>query len=499
MNRSELLGIFCDEARTHLAAAVEELDGLEPDAAQDLGELFRRFHSVKGMAASLGMDDLRRSLHDAEEAVEQARRAHRGLTAREIETLISHCRHALTRLDRMEGFEGETTTDGILAQARGALPPVRVDADRLDRLLDLVMSLSVSQQRLEHLLGLPEDPAMLAIRDTLAEAVRGLRREILEIRLLPVRGLLPLLERALRDWAREQGVKVALRVEGESTRIDRTLLERLVDPLGQLLRNAVAHGIEAPAERLRAGKPERGQIELRIDAGKDRVRFVVRDDGQGIDAAAVAERAIEREILPPGTAEEMDDSRLLALLACPGMSGRGRADLLAGRGVGLAAVRAQVEKLGGRLQIDSRAGQGFAASFEIPTRVALVDVFLVRCGEHRFAVPVNTVRRVLDGGASPAVGDQPPVEDGGTLAERLGLAAPGSENPGAARLVIDREGGQVGLQVDQVAGRQELIVRSLGPPLDRQGPWSGAAVLPEGGLALVVDPQRLVDPTGPAA
>ncbi|MDQ7087934.1 MAG: ATP-binding protein [Acidobacteriota bacterium] len=348
-----------------------------------------------------------------------------GLDAGAIEALAGHCRRALGRLDRMEGFEEDTTAGEILSQARGALPPVRVDADRLDRLLDLVMSLSVSQQRLEHVLGLPDDPGMLAIRDTLAEAVRGLRREILEIRLLPVRGLLPLLERALRNWAREQGVKVALSVRGESTRIDRTLLERLVDPLGQLLRNAVAHGIEAPEERLRAGKPERGRIDLQIGAGKDRVRFVVRDDGRGIEAAAVVQRAVERGVLPAGADHRLDEGRALGLLATPGMSGRGRADLLAGRGVGLAAVRAQVERLGGRLHLASRPGGGFAASFEIPTRVALVDVFLVRCGEHRFAVPVTTVRHVLEGVEPASVTEGLPDEID-SLSRRLGLreAAP---------------------------------------------------------------------------
>jgi two-component system chemotaxis sensor kinase CheA len=468
MRREELIDLFRVEADAHLGAARRQLARLAEPEPSALREVLRSLHSVKGMAASLGFEELARAAHEAEEAVRRLREA-----PDQAEP------GALGGIDRRVAALAAALAEVATSAGPEELPPVSVDGARLERLVELAALLSTSQQRLGHLLGPPGDPRELAERERLRGAVEGLAREVLALRLVPLRMLVAPMERSVRRWAALRGVEVVLATEGAELEVDRAVAERLLDPIGHLVRNAIAHGIEPPDARRAAGKPERGAVHLRFARDGERVLVEVADDGRGLSPAGVVRRAVSRGVLPAPPDPPLPDGAALLLLAEPGLAAGGRADGLSGRGVGLAAVRQAVESAGGELELASQPGAGFRARLLLPARLTLTDVFVVQCGGQRFVLPATAVLAVADAATASAR----------SLAAALGLPA-GAEASGTVLRVV-AAGGEQELVVDRVEARRPLVVRPLGPPLDSVPPWSGAALLPDGGVALAVDPARL--------
>ncbi len=488
-----LFRIFATEAARHLARCRSIL--LDPTPASDeaLAELFRGLHSVKGMAVSLGLDELAAKAHEAEELVEAWRQSEsapdpslkRDVLDR-VSVLIDLQKAAIDdEAATGHGDGGQGRDEPLFSLLENDLRQVPVQPGRLDRLLEITLGLATAHQRLEHLLGPAEDRLSLyRIRNELERTVRALRQEVLAMRLLAVREIVPLFEPTLVRWAEQRGVRVAFSVRGGAVQADRAILERLLDPLGHLLRNAIVHGVESPAERRGLGKPPRASIDLVVEREGDRLRIEVRDDGRGVRTDDVVARARERGVLAPGMVPGSGDEAL-SLLTAPGMTSRDAADHLSGRGVGLSAVRTTVERLGGALELSATPGAGFRVRMTVPTRLALVSAFVVESGGQSFALPVDAVREVR--GSVHIAGAVP-------LSACLGLPkapSPGRTPRGTA---LKLAAGPLpdALLVDGVSGPRELIVRPLGAPLDGSRlPWAGAAVLPEGGLALVLDPSRL--------
>jgi chemotaxis protein histidine kinase CheA len=483
MNPDRLEHAFRTEAARHLDAARELLAGGGEIAGEPLGELFRRLHSVKGMAVSAGHREFAEHAHRLEDRVARARREGTGLAPAPRRELLGEVSALRERL--MPPAERNP-----VPASREGLPPVELPEERLDRLFDLALGLSAAQQRLEHRLGLPGDGELLALRDGITSGIDALRREILELRLLPVRSLLPLLEGAVRRWSQECGVRVQVSLRGDGVRADRRMLERLLDPVGHLLRNAIVHGIEPPAQRRRAGKPEVGTIRVTIRREHDRLMLRVGDDGRGVDPREVLERAVERGIIAPGSESSLHRDAAVDLLTRDGMSRLTAAGDLAGRGVGLGAARAEIERLGGTLRLQQRPGTGLTVEIRLPLGLAVLDVFLVETRGQSFAIPVGAVREVHAPG-EPEGPRGPPPSRALDLGEGLGLAPPDTPVPPRGLLVVEGASPDAALAVERIRARVEVVVRPLGPPLESVAPWSGAALLPWGGLALVLDPLRL--------
>jgi len=454
--KDELRRIFVEEASRRLADCADLLairGRLGPEAIE---ALFRHLHSIKGMAASLGHGDLAEAAHALED---------RAAALRDGELREDPATRDLLRsgIDGLRELLRRIAGDPPALRGRAAVaprPPAGIDPARLDRLLEIALSVSASFQRLEHRLAGHEDQALLALERNLAEGIRAFRREVLEMRLAPVRWLVPLLARSLERWAAERGLVARLEVRGDAVRADRLVLERLVSPLAHLARNAVVHGLESPAERRAAGKPETGTLRLEVTGEGDRLRIVLEDDGRGV---------------PRDVAAEVEAGRSLTdILSNPRFSTRDEADLLAGRGVGLGAVRADIEALGGTLELRSEPGRGFRAELHLPARLTILDAFLAETNGHRLIVPAGPVAAVLE--TSPD--DVPELELPGL---------PG----GSTRLLLELPGRRGVLRVDRVVDRREVIVRPLGPPLATVTAFVGAAFLAEGSLALVLEPARL--------
>ena len=454
--KDELRRIFVEEATRRLADCADLLairGRLGPEAIE---ALFRHLHSIKGMAASLGHGELAEAAHALEDRAAALRDGNLQEDPATRDLLRSGIDHLRDLLRRIAGEPPASRGRGTVAPR----PPAGIDPGRLDRLLEIALSVSASFQRLEHRLAGHEDQVLLALERNLAEGIRAFRREVLEMRLAPVRWLVPLLARSLERWAAERGLTARLEVRGDAVRADRLVLERLVSPLAHLARNAVVHGLETPAERRAAAKPETGVLRLEVSTEGDRLRIVLEDDGRGI---------------PPEIAAEVDAGRsLVDILSSPRFSTREETDILAGRGIGLGAVRADIEALGGTLELRSEPGRGFRAELHLPARLTILDAFLAEAGGRRLIIPAGPVAAVLED----------PPED---VPELELPDLPG----GPTGLLLELPGRRGLLRVERVVDRREVIVRPLGPPLASVTPFVGAAFLAEGSLALVVEPARL--------
>ncbi len=335
--------------------------------------------------------------------------------------------------------------------------------------------------------------------DGIERVARELRRRALDIRTTPVRRVLERLPRVASELARALGKRVEVTLSGEEVEVDRAILDHLDDPLLHLVRNAVDHGIESPAKRSLAGKDPIGRIEL--SAARVRGRLVVRleDDGAGVDIEAVRRRAVERG-MPLAVAEDLPDERIEELLFEPGMSTKDEVSAISGRGVGLDAVKRQIEALGGTLALTSRPGGGTCFEIELPSMVALQRVLVLEVAGERVALPVSRIERVLDqrdgtvegtGGEAFFVWrDEPmPLLDlaSQVMVERRPLPERGSV------VVLEHQGFRFGLLVDHVAASHEVFVREVPSVLVGRNALAGVAVMNDGQPVFLLEPGALVE------
>jgi two-component system chemotaxis sensor kinase CheA len=275
---------------------------------------------------------------------------------------------------------------------------------------------------------------------------------------------------------------VIVRTRGADEMVDRRIAEQLVEPCLQLVRNAVAHGIEPPEVRVAQGKPAGGTIALTARRLGHRLSLTIGDDGAGVDVADVRARALEAGLVTQAIAEAADDDTLLSLLFVPGFSTRESSDLLAGRGIGLEIARSVTQRMGGAIRLSSRAGEGFSARIDVPIESGLVNVLWVSAGKDEFAMLAVNVRRVR-------LADEQDAERVPHLSACLDAGA--SARP-AYVLELEMQGDDapapsVAVGVDAVGGTEELLVRPLGPLVGGLGPFAGAIVRGDGSLRLAID------------
>lgn len=383
--------------------------------------------------------------------------------------------------------------------ALGASSPiVRVNLSRLDELMRIVGELVIQRSRLhDRVAELDGDgTALQDINLGLMRSLRDLRSAIMRVRLVPVVEIFSRMPFVVRDLTRGTDKRARLVIDGEQTEIDKHLVERLKEPLLHLVRNAISHGIETTAERIAAGKPPEATLRLSAEASGDAVQIKIRDDGRGINAAAVAARARAAGLPVP---EVLDERALLRLICMPGFSTRTEADRAAGRGVGMNVVDTTLRDLGGSLALATSPGEFSEFTLRLPLTLAIADTFIVTAGEHRCAVPQSSVTEIVqmpaaeihtlnEAEAGPYRGTLLPVV---RLRRLFGLPpAPPREFP---VVVVQTEQGPTGLLVDQILGHREVVVRPLHDPLLRVPGVSGATELGDGDPVLILDSHSLSD------
>jgi len=375
-------------------------------------------------------------------------------------------------------------------------PVVRVPSSRLDQLVNLVGELVINHSRLQQLGKRQESPELVATVEDLERLMNSLRDLALGIRMTPIGSTFVRFKRLVRDLAVELGKEVELICEGEETELDKNMLDQLGEPLLHLIRNALDHGIGLPEQRRAQGKPSQGLIRLSASHEGAHVIVRVQDDGQGLDRKAITERALERGLLQPG--QELAEEELFNLILLPGFSTASQVTRLSGRGVGMDVVKRQVEALRGSVNLSSQPGRGTSVTLVLPLTLAIIDGLLVGIGEDCYILPLSVVDEnvELESQASATGNDRQLIEVRGELVPFINLGGffgtkPGV--PGQERIVIVRAQGQrVGLVVDRIIGTHQTVVQGLGRFYRNVAPVSGATILGDGQVALILDVHGLV-------
>ena len=375
---------------------------------------------------------------------------------------------------------------------------VRVDLARLDELMRMIGDLVITRARMGESLAKIEArvPAVewRAVQENshaMERQLRDLREGVMRVRLVRVGEIFERMPFVVRDLARESGRAVALQINGQETEIDKYLVERMMDPVLHLVRNAVSHGIEPAAERRAAGKDDTGILTLSAASVGDLVTIEVADDGRGVDVAAVRKRA--RAIGMAVDDGPLEGRELLDILCAPGFSTRDTADRAAGRGVGMAVVRSAVQELGGVLTLDTVPGQGTRFLIELPLTLAITDAIIASVGGQTFAVPQSSVREVIDVGAQSVrvLENHEIISYRGGVLPLLRLSSLFGLAPRPGRtlhvFVIGLGAAAVGVAVDRIHTQREIVVRPMTDSLVRSEGITGATDLGDGRVVLILD------------
>ncbi|RUL62959.1 chemotaxis protein CheA [Dyella dinghuensis] len=392
--------------------------------------------------------------------------------------------------------------------ARAAVPAkpqaentVRVDTARLDTLVSRAGELVLLRNRLLSLAARSEHEALSNMAGDLDRVSDDLQNAVLGMRMQPVGRLFQRFPRIVRDLARQLGKEIELIQEGEDTNLDRSLVEALADPLIHLLRNAVDHGLEDPAGRDRAGKPHKGKVRLSASQRGERIVISVSDDGRGMDPEVLRRKAVEKGVIDATQAARLSEVECYELIFRPGFSTAAQISDISGRGVGMDVVKTRVAELGGTLQVHSRLGHGSTLELTVPLTLAILRVLMVRSGDRLFALPLGNVSEVFE--LNP---QHDHMLDGRRVAAHRGRAlvlgdlgtwAGVKESSGTHIVVLHVGHMHLGCLVDEVLGREDVMVKPLGPLFEGIPGVAGATVTGDGRLALVLDLAALSQEGGP--
>ncbi|TAZ85225.1 chemotaxis protein CheA [Rhizobium ruizarguesonis] len=392
----------------------------------------------------------------------------------------------------VEAVPAKREAPAAVSQAKAA-ENVRVPAERLDELMDRVGELVIAQSRLSQLASASTDIALRSVSEEIERLSGELRDTMMVLRMVPVATLFSRFRRLVHDLARETGKVIELVTEGESTEVDKTVIERLADPLVHLVRNSIDHGLETPAERLASGKIEAGTVTLSARQAGGEVIISIKDDGRGINRERVRAKAESSGLIQP-----LSDSELLQLIFAPGFSTAAAITNLSGRGVGMDVVKKTVEALRGAIDIVSVPGQGSEVSLRIPLTLAIIDGLLVRVGSGRYVIPLSAVEECLELSLEEDLRSRGrsfiSLRDSLVPFLRLrDLFRTGTKPDVHQKVVVISTGTErVGLVVDQIIGDHQTVIKSMSKLHNNVATFSGATILGDGSVALILDVGHLV-------
>ena len=369
---------------------------------------------------------------------------------------------------------------------------VRVDAERLDQLMHFMGELVLHRTQVEALIQQADVPGLSQAMQNLTRTSHALQAMVMQVRMIPVEAVFLRFPRLVRDLSTKLGKQVELELVGKDTELDRTVVDALGDPLVHLVRNSLDHGLEGPDERVAAGKPATGTLHLSARHAGGNVVIEVRDDGRGIDPVKVAQKAAERGLIGADAVESTDTAKAIELLFHPGFSTAEVTSDISGRGVGMDAVRTTIRELGGEVLMTSEQGEGTVAQIRLPLTLAIMAALLVEADARPFAIPLDRIERTVrltDHTIRSVAGSRMLVMRDGVLpivdaAQRFG----GSPAPEAEYAVVVRGAtGQLAVTVTTLFGQRELVTRPLPPEVAENSALSGAAVMSDGQIALIID------------
>ena len=392
-------------------------------------------------------------------------------------------------------------------QAAAALENIlRVDAERLDQLLNLIGELIIGRSMLQQVLSdfsrrFPKDSLRARFADAMAFQTRvlnDLQRSAMQVRMVPVEQLFRRFPRLVRDVGKQCGKEVALLLSGQQTELDKSILDAIAEPLAHLVRNAIDHGLESPEERQKAGKPAKGTIRLNAYHQGNHVVIEVADDGRGLDPALILSKALERGLLSSDEAARLSPAEVLELIFRPGFTTAEQVTEISGRGVGMDVVQSVVHRLKGAISIQSQPGQGATFVIKLPLTLAIIKSLLLRIQERLYAIPLNAVVEIsrASEGAIHRVDNHEVLQLRNTVLTLVRLGSPPSEfNPGRRIFVVVIALGErrYGLIVDTLVGEEELVIKPLDGQVIASELVGGASILGDGTVVLMLNLVAVVE------
>jgi two-component system chemotaxis sensor kinase CheA len=381
--------------------------------------------------------------------------------------------------------------------ASRAATTVRVDAERLDQLMHLMGELVVQRTHVEILAAQADVPGLSQAMQELTRCSHGLQAMVMQVRMIPVEAVFLRFPRLVRDLSSKLGKQVELKLVGQETELDRTVVDALGDPIVHLVRNALDHGLEGPEERAAAGKPATGTVEISARHAGGNVVITVSDDGRGVNPEAVAKKAVARGLITPEQAETIDAAKAIELLFAPGFSTAETTSDISGRGVGMDAVRTKIRELGGEVVMTSEPGHGSTAQIRLPLTLAIMSALLVRAGGRSYGIALDRVDRTVrlaDHTVRSAAGQRMLVMRDSVLPLRdaAGALGHGSDEECEFAVIVHSQERSIALAVSELIGQRELVTRPLPSDVADLAAVSGAAVLSDGEIALLVDCDALM-------
>ncbi|OPF77491.1 chemotaxis protein CheA [Bacillus paralicheniformis] len=384
--------------------------------------------------------------------------------------------------------------------AGGGTKTIRVNIDRLDSLMNLFEELVIDRGRLEQIAKELEHGELTDTVERMTRISGDLQSIILNMRMVPVETVFNRFPRMVRQLTKELNKKIELSIFGAETELDRTVIDEIGDPLVHLLRNSLDHGIEAPEVRVKNGKPETGQVRLKAYHSGNHVFIEVEDDGAGINRKKVLEKALERNVITERDAETIEDHEIDALIFAPGFSTADQISDISGRGVGLDVVKSKLESLGGSVSIRSSEGEGSLFSIQLPLTLSIISVLLVKLENETFAIPISSIieTAVIDKKDILQTHDREVIDFRGHivpvvyLKEQFNVEDSSDDLDQLHAIVVKKGDKLTAFVVDSFIGQQEVVLKSLGDYLTNVFAISGATILGDGQVALIIDCNALI-------
>lgn len=581
---AEHLQGFLDEATEHMDAIEAGLLEVESDPSDTnrINELFRPFHTIKGIAGFLNLRDINRLTHEIETILDRGRKGELEVTTATVDLIFSSVdvlklqldairRHLATNSDgpcpqpniteimsrlrcaaRGDGAPaaaGERARVGELLVAEGAVArsdveaalqrqsvepsagrigeilvdsgvaspgqvnkalaaqmksksvtdfSIRVDTSKLDVLVDAVGELVIAHSMVSMSEVVNRNDKLQRNVSQVTKIVRDVQETAMAMRMVQIGQTFQKMRRLVRDVARKGGKEVELRINGEETELDKNVIQQISDPLVHMVRNAIDHGIELPDERVAAGKPPTGVVTLGACHQGDSIVIEIRDDGRGMDPARLIAKGIERGMIGPN--DQPTDQQAYALILAPGFSTAAAVTDISGRGVGMDVVRRNVEQLRGKIEIDSTSGLGSVFTIRLPLTLAIIDGMIVKLGHERVIIPTILIERSLRperkqitsvqrrGEMLQVRGELCPLIQLGALFDYTGPIDP-CEN---IVIIAQCEGQKIALVVEELIGQQQVVIKTLGGRFKQVQGVSGAAILGDGRVGLIIEPSGLL-------
>jgi two-component system chemotaxis sensor kinase CheA len=387
---------------------------------------------------------------------------------------------------------GPRTAPGLVSSS------IRVGAEKLDRLVNLVGELVTVQARLSGYASLREDAEMQFLAEEVERLTAELRDNSMSLRMVPLKSAFERLRRLVHDLARDLGKEVEFRTYGEETELDKSMIDQLHDPLVHLIRNSLDHGLEPPERRLAQGKSRQGVVRVSAAQSGTSVLIRVADDGGGLNRAAIRDRAVRLGLLAQG--HPYSDQEICQMILAPGFSTAREVTSISGRGVGMDVVRSSVEAMRGSLEVESEEGVGTSITMRLPLTLAIIEGLLVRVGGSYFVLPLACVEECVDLAGAACGGRREMAVVRGELVPYLRLRTlfgMSGKPPELEQILVTRtERGRLGLVVDQVLGNHHTVIKSLGKFYRRVQEMSGATILGDGTVALILDVERVAQSHG---